>query len=116
MHGTNTHMRRWRASFSFSPSALSVCLPVAKEALIYSNHLTASDNRIIAPLNNIHSGQSAGSEANRHRRRHAQESEKTADEDSHAASLGGSRIGGRKEEAGNGSCDATHGLFVLQWQ
>ena len=42
----------------------------------------------------------------------AQESEKTADEDSHAASLGGGRIGGRKEEAGNGSCDATHARVV----
>ena len=42
----------------------------------------------------------------------AQESEKTADEDSHAASLGGSRIGGRKEEAGNGSGDATHARVV----
>ena len=113
MHGTKTHMRRWRASFSSSPSALSVCLPVAKEALIYSNHLTASDNRIIAPLNNIHSGQSARSEAN-HRRSHAQESEKTADEDSHAASAALEAERRRPEMAV--VTPRTHGLFVLQRQ
>ena len=106
MHGTNTHMRRWRASFSSSPSALSVCLPVAKEALIYSNHLTASDNRIIAPLNNIHSGQSAAAAA--------QESEKTADEDSHAASAALEAERRRPEMAV--VTPRTHGLFVLQRQ
>ena len=113
MHGTNTHMRRWRASLS-SLSFRSVCLPVAKEALIYSNHLTASDNRIIAPLNNIHSGQSARSEANHRRRSHAQESEKTADEDSHAASAALEAERRRPEMAV--VTPRTHGLFVLQRQ